>query len=156
LITRTVDPDRVYEQINWGLLVFFIGLFIIVRGIETSGLINTLIDFSRQANLHNVAVLSVVTTALSNLVSNVPAVMLLKSITPTLEASHRSWLTIALASTLAGNLTVTGSIANMIVIEQARGEVAVPYRDYLRIGVPLTILTIVVGAVWLWLTVPSS
>jgi Na+/H+ antiporter NhaD/arsenite permease-like protein len=80
--------------------------------------------------------------------------MLLKSIAPMLEASHRSWLTIAMASTLAGNLTVTGSIANMIVIEQARGEVVVPFREYLRIGVPLTIVTIIVGAIWLWLTVP--
>jgi Na+/H+ antiporter NhaD/arsenite permease-like protein len=154
LVTRTVEPKTVYEQIDWSLLVFFVGLFVIVRAIETSGLAATLIELARRSNLHNVVALTVVTATLSNIVSNVPAVMLLKSVMPTLEASHRSWLTMAMASTLAGNLTITGSIANMIVIERARHEAHVSVRDYLRVGVPVTIITVIVGALWLWATVP--
>ena len=134
--------------------MFFVGLFVIVRAIETSGLGAILIDLGRRSNLHNVAALTVVTATLSNIVSNVPAVMLLKSVVPTLEASRRSWLTMTMASTLAGNLTITGSIANMIVIERARHEARVSVRDYLRVGVPVTIITVVVGAIWLWATVP--
>ena len=64
-----------------------------------------------------------------------------------------SWLVLAMASTLAGNLTITGSVANIIVVERAAAEgVHVTYRDYMRVGLPLTAATIVAGSLWLWLT----
>lgn len=79
---------------------------------------------------------------------NVPAVMLLKSLVSHF-ASPR-WLTLAMASTLAGNLTITGSVANIIVVERARKEAAITFFDYFRIGLPITSLTLLFG--WLWLS----
>ncbi|HEU5452979.1 MAG TPA: hypothetical protein VFU76_13380, partial [Terriglobales bacterium] len=89
------------------------------------------------------------TALLSNIVSNVPAVMMLKSLVPGFQNPHQSWLVLAMASTLAGNLTITGSIANIIVVERARPEVEISFRDYLRAGVPITLLTLLIG--WAWL-----
>lgn len=84
-----------------------------------------------------------------HLVSNVPAVMLLKSLVTRFSNPHRVWLTLAMASTLAGNLTITGSVANIIVVERARKEVAITFSDYFRIGLPVTLLTLVAGRLWL-------
>jgi Na+/H+ antiporter NhaD/arsenite permease-like protein len=87
---------------------------------------------------------------LSNLVSNVPAVLLFRSVVPQLADPHRAWLTLAMASTLAGNLTLLGSVANLIVVEMARAEgVKLSFFEYLKVGVPLTIITLLVGIVWL-------
>jgi Na+/H+ antiporter NhaD/arsenite permease-like protein len=82
LITRAVDPHKVYEEVNWGLLVFFVGLFLIVGGAETAGMVQKLLEFTRNWNLQHVGVFTAVVAFLSNLVSNVPAVMLLKSVVP--------------------------------------------------------------------------
>lgn len=87
---------------------------------------------------------------LSNLVSNVPAVMLLKSLVARFANPHTAWLTLAMASTLAGNLTITGSVANIIVVERARKEAAITFFDYFRIGLPVTALTLLLG--WFWLS----
>jgi len=92
-----------------------------------------------------------VVALLSNVVSNVPAVMLLKGLVPQFQNATQFWLLLAMASTLAGNLTVTGSIANIIVIEKARPEVEITFKDYLRVGVPVTIATLAVGVLWLQL-----
>ena len=84
--------------------------------------------------------------ALSNLVSNVPAVLLLKQAIPAFTNREHAWLVLALTSTLAGNLTIPGSVANLIVVEAARRRgVHVSAAMYMRIGVPLTIITIAVG-----------
>ena len=87
------------------------------------------------------------TAVLSNLVSNVPAVLLLKPFVGGLPDPATAWLVIAMASTLAGNFTVLGSIANLIVVEKAaRRGVAIGFWDYFRVGAPLTVLTIALGA----------
>ncbi len=82
--------------------------------------------------------------------SNVPAVMLLKSLVARFANPHTAWLTLAMASTLAGNLTITGSVANIIVVERARKEAAITFFDYFRIGLPVTALTLLLG--WFWLS----
>jgi Na+/H+ antiporter NhaD/arsenite permease-like protein len=87
---------------------------------------------------------------LCNIVNNVPAVMLLKSLVPGFADPHKAWLLLAMASTLAGNLTITGSVANIIVVESAKPDVEIEFRDYVRAGVPITVLTLLVG--WAWLT----
>src|SRR4029079_10433167 len=93
------------------------------------------------------------TAVLSNVVSNVPAVMLLRTVVPGFPDPRMGWFALAMASTLAGNLTITGSVANIIVVERAAAEgVHVGFRDYFRVGIPLTAVTIVAGSVWLWLT----
>ena len=150
LITRTQDPQQAYRQVDWGILVFFVGLFVIVGGAEKAGLVDTLLNFARTWNLQNAGIFAVVVAALSNLVSNVPAVMLLKSVVPGFANPHLGWLVLAMASTLAGNLTITGSVANIIVVERARPEVDISFRDYFRVGLPVTVLTLGFGLLWLW------
>jgi len=82
-------------------------------------------------------------------VSNVPAVMLLKSLVPGFTDPHTAWLGLAMASTLAGNLTITGSVANLIVAESAKPDVHISFWDYFRAGFPITFLSILTGLVWL-------
>ncbi|HWR17856.1 MAG TPA: anion transporter [Terriglobales bacterium] len=151
LITRTMEPRLIYDEVDWGLLAFFVGLFIIVAGAERVGIVAGMLDLADTWNLHNTLVFTIVTAIMSNIVSNVPAVMLLKSVVPGFPDPHSGWLLLAMASTLAGNLTVTGSIANIIVVERAREEVTITFKDYLRAGVPITVLTMSFGTLWLYL-----
>lgn len=152
LITRTLEPRQLYQEVDWGLLVFFIGLFLIVGGAENAGIIQKLLGFAQHWNLQRLGVFTVVVGLLSNVVSNVPAVMLVKSLVPGFADPHTAWLALAMASTLAGNLTITGSVANIIVVETARPDVEIRFRDYLRAGLPVTLATLLVGWAWLaWL-----
>ena len=150
LITRTREPRQVYDEVDWGILVFFVGLFLIVGGAENAGLMERLRFITRAGNLEHPALFTVIVAGLSNLVSNVPAVMLLKSLVPHFTDAHRGWLLLAMASTLAGNLTITGSVANIIVVERARPEVEVTFWEYFRAGFPITLLTLAFG--WAWLS----
>jgi Na+/H+ antiporter NhaD/arsenite permease-like protein len=150
LVTRTIEPRKVYDEVDWGLLVFFVGLFIIVAGAERAGLTASLLQPFAQWDLHRIGIFVPLTAALSNIVSNVPAVMLLRTLVVNFPDPHAGWLTLALASTLAGNLTITGSIANIIVVERAAVEgVHVGFGDYFRIGLPLTLATLLAGSIWL-------
>lgn len=121
-----------------------------VGGAEKAGITAHLLEFANRWNLHNAGIFTIVVTVLSNIVSNVPAVMLIKSAVPGFPNPHLGWLILAMASTLAGNLTITGSVANLIVIEQARKEAEISFWDYLRVGLPVTVLTLLVGVAWLW------
>jgi Na+/H+ antiporter NhaD/arsenite permease-like protein len=150
LITKTHEPRQVYDEVDWGLLVFFVGLFLIVGGAENAGLTGRLLEVGQRWNLQNSGSFAIVTAALSNIVSNVPAVMLLKSMVPGFANPQQGWLMLAMASTLAGNLTITGSVANIIVVERAKPEVRITFWEYLRAGVPITVATLAFG--WLWLT----
>jgi Na+/H+ antiporter NhaD/arsenite permease-like protein len=149
LIRRSVHPEEIYKEIDWPLLVFFIGLFLIIGAAEQAGVAQQMLAVAERMNLHNTWIFAGVVALLSNLVSNVPAVMLLKGLVPQFQNPSQFWLLLAMASTLAGNLTVTGSIANIIVIEKARPEVEISFKDYLRAGVPVTMATLIVGVLWL-------
>jgi Na+/H+ antiporter NhaD/arsenite permease-like protein len=150
LVTRRVKPDKVYRQIDWGLLVLFVGLFIVIHGVERAQLDQRFFEILRPVGVQSVAGLSIVSAVLSNLVSNVPAVMLFTRLVPQLPHPDLSWLTLAMSSTLAGNLTVLGSIANLIVVEgAARHGVRITFTEYLRVGVPITLLTLAFGILWL-------
>jgi len=149
LITRTLEPRKLYDEVDWGLLVFFVGLFLIVGGAENAGIVARLLEFAQSWNLHRLPVFTLVVAILSNVVSNVPAVMLLKSVVPSFSDPHTAWLALAMASTLAGNLTITGSVANLIVVESARPELEIGFWDYFRVGLPITVATLLVG--WAWL-----
>jgi Na+/H+ antiporter NhaD/arsenite permease-like protein len=146
LFTRRVKPARVYRLIDWTMLLMFAGLFVVVAGLERTGLPGALVNAIGAARLADTAILATAVAALSNLVSNVPAVMLMRPIYPALGSNHAAALIIAGASTLAGNLTILGSIANLIVVEQARRErIEIGFVEYLRVGVPVTIVTLVIG-----------
>lgn len=150
LLTRRVNPDKVYREIDWGLLVLFTGLFVVIGGLEASGLAGEILGWAGAAGLYRPSVLTVVTAVLSNLVSNVPAVLLFKAVIPTFGEPTRAWLLLAMASTLAGNLTILGSVANLIVVEQARGAgIRIGFVEYSKVGVPVTVATLLVG--WLLL-----
>ena len=146
LITRRVRPTRVYGEIDFGLLVLFCGLFIVIGAVEATGLADDAFRLARRLALDRPLVLSTAALLLSNLVSNVPAVLLFKSVIPTFAAPREAWLVLAMASTLAGNLTLVGSVANLIVAEGARGEgVTLGFGEYLRVGAPLTVASIAAG-----------
>ena len=150
LVTRTVNPRRVYDEVDWGLLVFFVGLFIIVGGAERAGLVSSLLYPLTAWNLHRLPVFIAVTSTLSNIVSNVPAVMLLRTFVPAFPDPTSAWLALSLSSTLAGNLTITGSVANIIVVERAAADgVHIGFREYFRVGLPLTLVTLALAIVWL-------
>ena len=150
LITRTLEPQEVYKQVDWGLLVFFVGLFLIVGGAENAGITTRLLAVAQHWNLQRLGIFILSVAGLCNIVNNVPAVMLLKSLVPGFPDPHKAWLALAMASTLAGNLTITGSVANIIVVESAKPEVDIGFSDYIRAGGPITVLTLLVG--WAWLT----
>jgi Na+/H+ antiporter NhaD/arsenite permease-like protein len=153
LITRTLDPKKMYEQVDWGLLVFFVGLFLIVGGAENAGIVRRLLDIAEHWNLQHLGAFTIVVALMSNVVSNVPAVMLLKSLIPGFNNPHSAWLALAMASTLAGNLTITGSVANIIVVETAKPEIDIGFWDYFKAGLPITIATLLVGWAWLgWIS----
>jgi Na+/H+ antiporter NhaD/arsenite permease-like protein len=150
LLTRRVNPDKVYREIDWGLLVLFTGLFVVIGGLEASGLAGEILGWAGAVGLYRPVVLTVATAVLSNLVSNVPAVLLFKTVIPTFGEPTRAWLLLATASTLAGNLTILGSVANLIVVEQARGAgIQIGFLEYSKVGVPVTVATLLVG--WLLL-----
>ena len=152
LLTRRVKSPRIYAEVDWSLLLMFAGLFIIVAGAEHQLLTPAIISQVAALHLSSVPVLSVVTAALSNLVSNVPAVLMLHPFVGALPDQVKAWIVIAMASTLAGNFTVLGSIANLIVVDKAaRRGVTISFWDYFRVGAPLTVLTIGIGAFWLGL-----
>ena len=126
--------------------------FIIVAGAQHALLSPDIIDAVGRLHLDQVPLLTTVTAVLSNLVSNVPAVLMLKPFVDALKDHDTAWLVIAMASTLAGNFTVLGSVANLIVVQRAAASgVAISFWDYFRVGAPLTIITLAIGTLWLWL-----
>ena len=148
LLTRRVKPEKVYREINWSLLVLFAGLFVLTGALEAAGFARELGRWAGLVGLHRPAVLTAVAAVVSNLVSNVPAVLLFKPIIPTLGEPDRAWLILAMASTLAGNLTLMGSVANLIVVEAARAaRIEIGFLEYCKVGVPLTVVTLLIG--WL-------
>jgi Na+/H+ antiporter NhaD/arsenite permease-like protein len=153
LTTRRLKPRRVFVELDWSLLVFFSGLFIVTGAIETAGFSVQLFALARPVAQTGVAALAGVAVVLSNLVSNVPAVLLFRPFIPQFPDPPRAWLTLAMATTLAGNLTLLGSVANLIVAETARAHgVRLSFGEYLKAGVPITLLTLVIGVVWLSVT----
>lgn len=144
------DPDEAFARVEWSLLVFFAALFVVMRGVRDLPLFVDLTTRAAHglhgAPWHDAVVVSGAMTALSNLVSNVPAVLLWLPVVPRLPNAELVWLAMAMSSTFAGNLTVLGSMANLIVAERAAARgVSMRFMDYLRVGVPVTLLTLAWG-----------
>jgi len=150
LSSRRMSSRKILGLVDWQLLVLFSGLFIVNSVLVSSGMLE-----AAMKELHLVGVnvehpgwLFGIAAILSNLVSNVPATMLLLP-----AATHSlSGAVLALSSTLAGNLIIVGSIANIIVVEQARYcNVEVSWKEHAKVGIPVTLVTLFLAAVWLWL-----
>jgi Na+/H+ antiporter NhaD/arsenite permease-like protein len=150
LITRRVKPERVFREIDWSLLVFFIGLFIVTKTLDYIGVSNILKGFMTLNTGSEIVDLSIISVILSNLISNVPAVLVLRPMVDTFVNPQMAWLTMAMATTFAGNLTLLGSVANLIVAESAKkGGVKLTFAEYLKAGIPITILTTIFGVLFL-------
>ncbi len=149
LLSRRMRSRELLGLVDWHLLVMFVALFIVNHALLASGLLGRILAEARLhgAPLDEPPYMFGASVVLSNLVSNVPAVMLLL---PT--ATHpMAAPVLALSSTLAGNLLVVGSIANILVVEQARAHgVTITTREHARVGVPITIGTLAIAAAWLW------
>jgi Na+/H+ antiporter NhaD/arsenite permease-like protein len=149
LLTRRVKPEKVFLEVHWSLLTLFAGLFVVVGAARSAGLADWAFGVLHASEAHSLPAISLVCAALSNLVSNVPAVMLFIPLVPQLANPEAVWRALAMSSTLAGNLTLVGSIANLIVAEGARRSCPISFREYLKVGIPLTLLTLGFGILWL-------
>ncbi|MEO5349155.1 MAG: anion transporter [Magnetococcus sp. YQC-3] len=150
LITRRWQPERLFQEVDWGLLLFFAALFVVTRAVETTGFGGRLLSLLTGDGTMNIPSLAVVGLLLSNVVSNVPAVLLLRPLVTPLPWAETAWLTLAMATTLAGNLTLLGSVANLIVAETARRQgVILGFWNYLKAGLPITLCTLAWGIYWL-------
>jgi len=142
LISRKTKTSDLFALVDWNLILLFIGLFIVIGDAQQNHLIQPVFDRLQQAgiSLSSHVSLAAVTLVLGNIVSNVPAVLLIKSaIGP--QANVNTWYLLAVLSTFAGNLTLLGSIANLIVAEQARtNSVRLAFTEYLKAGAPLTLV----------------
>ncbi len=150
LVSRRTESERIFSEVDFSLLVFFSGLFIITRAIEGTALFRAAVSAALPAASRSPWAFSGASLALSNLVSNVPAVMLLRPMIPSFPDPENAWLLLALSSTFAGNLTLLGSVANLIVAEGAkRRGIELSFGAYLRAGLPITVITAVLGTAWL-------
>jgi Na+/H+ antiporter NhaD/arsenite permease-like protein len=150
LLSRRMASREMIALVDWHLLVLFMGLFVLNEAVGRAGVLQQLYAGLASAgiDLAEPEWLFAVTPLVSNLVSNVPAVMLLLPASTHPEAGA----VLALASTFAGNLLIVGSIANIIVVEQAaRQGVAIDWKAHARTGVPVTLATLAIAAAWLWL-----
>jgi Na+/H+ antiporter NhaD/arsenite permease-like protein len=147
------DPAYAIDRVEWALLLFFASLFVVMRGLEQTGAV-AVIDAHAVALAQGgsawsgATAVSGVMLVLSNLISNVPAVLLWRNTVPTLPDPALTWRIVAMSSTFAGNLLLIGSMANLIVAERAEARgVRIGFVEYARVGIPVTLLTIVWGIV---------
>ncbi len=146
------DPSELLEKMEWSLLMFFAALFVVIGGLQTSGLAQAVTSWALKliaGDLNTqVWIFSGVTLAGSNLLSNVPFVLLASQSVPAMSSPDLFWCLLAFVSTIAGNLTIFGSVANMIVAETARNQCPMSFWAFARFGIPSTILSLLAG-VWL-------
>ncbi|MEM3252543.1 MAG: SLC13 family permease [Thermoplasmata archaeon] len=145
---KNSSSKMILKNVDWSIIVFFIGLFILLEGVEVSGVLGMIINYFNSINLSmtNMGSLVTITAILSNLVSNVPAVLLIAQFIP--YSSSHLWLALAMSSTLAGNLTIIGAAANIIVLEIASSMgVDVNWKEFSKAGIPVSIATLLIGVV---------
>jgi Na+/H+ antiporter NhaD/arsenite permease-like protein len=152
LCSRKIHSRRILALVDWQLLTLFCSLFIVVHGISSRNVPSLLMEAMAQQGLtlSNLLALTGVSTILSNLVSNVPAVMfLVHFLDPNVP---QQWYVLALSSTFAGNLVIIGSIANLIVIEQARKfRIEISFQEHARTGIPITLFSLLIMALLIYL-----
>jgi Na+/H+ antiporter NhaD/arsenite permease-like protein len=150
MMSRKLHSYKMLGLVDWQLLVLFIGLFVVNHALARTGMPEDIMHAlaAGGADLTQPWMLFGASFVLSNIVSNVPAVMLLLP-----AATHEmAGPVLALASTLAGNLLIVGSIANIIVVNAARRHgIHIGWKEHARVGVPVTLLTMAIAAGWLWL-----
>jgi Na+/H+ antiporter NhaD/arsenite permease-like protein len=145
------DPAYAIERVDWDLLLMFASLFVVMRGLEATGAVEWIdrraLDLAGvESPAGTAAAVSGAMLVLSNLISNVPAVMLWQDVVPSLPNEALMWRVVAMSSTFAGNFLLIGSVANLIVAERAQERgVTVGFAAYARVGIPVTLLTLAWG-----------
>lgn len=155
MLVHRRDTRQLWNRIEWSLLLFFGGLFVVVAGLMHSGApalffarfplaagVRGFIGWLRLAAIFLIG---------SNVVSNVPFILVVREQMATLSDPRFGWELLAMASTFAGNLTLLGSVANIIVAESARAVGGIGFFQYLRVGLPVAVLTTIIGVVWMFL-----
>jgi Na+/H+ antiporter NhaD/arsenite permease-like protein len=149
LLSSGRPPRQLMAQVDGPLLLFFGALFIIIAGLEAAGVLTAVstwvLPLFHAPGLLGIVHFSWVSVLASNIVSNVPYVLVAASWVGQEAYPHRLWLLLALTSTFAGNLTLFGSAANVIVFETAAAQARIGFWQFLRISAPLTLLTTAVG-----------
>ena len=149
LCSRKMKTREILGLVDWHLLMLFCALFVVIEGITQNHYPSLMVNqlSAMGVDLHNLFALTGISTALSNLFSNVPATMLLiRFLNP---GNSAEWYTLAVSSTFAGNLVIVGSIANLIVIEQASNYgIRITFKDHAAVGVPVTLFSLAVLVVW--------
>jgi len=155
MVSRRIHPEKVFAQVDFSLLVFFSGLFILTSAVARTPIFSRLMDVMLPYLSKPGTLFAGTIAVTSNLVSNVPAVMLLSPLARGFENSGTAWLMLAMASTFAGNLTLLGSVANLIVADQGeKAGIRIGFFDYLKVGLPVTVASIAAGTAWLTLLRP--
>ena len=150
LVTRRVNPEHVFAEVDFTLLVFFSGLFVLTAEVANTPAFADAMEAIGPSIQKPGALFAAAVAFISNLVSNVPAVMLLSPAARAMQNPKPAWLMLAMASTFAGNLTILGSVANLIVAEQGKkAGIHIGFVDYLKVGLPVTILSLAAGVIWL-------
>jgi Na+/H+ antiporter NhaD/arsenite permease-like protein len=143
LLLGRATPTEVLKGVDWVLLLFFAGLFIVIGGAHKAGVLDLFTDrVIATPDMSSIVSISLISTLVSQVVSNVPLTMLLL---PTLKAvpGDALWITLAAGSTLGGNLTIIGAVANIIVVEGASREgVNIGFVEFLKVGAMVTVLTV--------------
>ena len=143
------EPNELFARVDWRLLVLFSGLFIVVKGFATTGLVDRAwSDAAQHMNIHRpggAALFTALLTAGSNLVSNVPMVLLTGPYIDMLGSPDLGWVLVGFVTTVAGNLTMLGSVANIIVAEGAKAHYDLGFFEYLRFGLVSTLLVLLAG-----------
>ena len=153
----TVTARSLIAKVDWSIILFFVGLFLLLAGVRASGLsaaIQGAFTSALGGQAGGLAWLVGLSSLLSNLISNVPAVLLLAEVVP--QGSTQLWLALAASSTLAGNATILGAACNVIVVQVASREgVSVTMKDFVKAGLPVTAATLIVSTVLIALLVPA-
>jgi len=152
LCSRKIKTRNIMGLVDWHLITLFCALFVIIHGVSQSDYLDIVMNqlSNMGMDLHNLPVLTAISVILSNFFSNVPATMLLIRFLDPLEPAQ--WYTLAASSTFAGNLFLLGSIANLIVVEQASNlNIKITFRQHATVGIPVTLASLLILLGWLFI-----
>jgi Na+/H+ antiporter NhaD/arsenite permease-like protein len=150
LVAARLKAEALLHQVDWSVLLFFAALFVVVAALQKTGLPAAWLEASGAAGGTSILTLILVLAVGSQIVSNVPLILLVSPWIAAQPHPHLAWTMTALTTTLAGNLTLLGSVANILVVERARAHLG--FVEYLRVGVPVTLLSMTAAlAAYLWL-----
>ncbi len=145
MVLGRVPSRQIHPRVDWELLLFFASLFVVIRGLAASGVVNRLVEIFRPwlagGAVGQLFGVSGAMLVLSNVVSNVPAVILFRPLVPSFPNTHFVWLTLACTATLAGNATPFGSVASLIVLQHTKSRGGVAFGEFVRVGLVVTLIT---------------